>query len=105
MIVAADGRSDFTNEGQFLAYLRLTHPPDDHARLTVRRGDQRAKETILPHALQEFLDFNDFLEVADAMVEELDLGGILQVASFHPQFQFEGTEADEYRHGANGRES
>ena len=42
---------------------------------------------ILPHALQDFLDFNDFLEVADAMVEELDLGGILQVASFHPQFQ------------------
>ena len=46
---------------------------------------------ILPHALQDFLDFNDFLEVADAMVEELDLGGILQVASFHPDYQFAGT--------------
>ena len=56
---------------------------------------------ILPHALQEFLDFNDFLEVADAMVEELDLGGILQVASFHPQFQFEGTEADDVTNCTN----
>ena len=44
---------------------------------------------ILPQALQDFLDFNDFLEIADAMVEELDLGGILQVASFHPLFQFD----------------
>ena len=55
----------------------------------------------LPHALQAFLDFNDFLEVADAMVEELDLGGILQVASFHPQFQFEGTEADDVTNCTN----
>ena len=56
---------------------------------------------ILPHALQDFLDFNDFLEVADAMVEELDLGGILQVASFHPQFQFEGTDVDDVSNCTN----
>ena len=56
---------------------------------------------ILPHALQDFLDFNDFLEVADAMVEELDLGGILQVASFHPQFQFEGTDVDDVTNCTN----
>lgn len=56
---------------------------------------------ILPHALQDFLDFNDFLEVADAMIEELDLGGILQVASFHPQFQFEGTEVDDVTNCTN----
>ncbi|GGH51625.1 hypothetical protein GCM10010975_05380 [Comamonas phosphati] len=56
---------------------------------------------ILPQALPDFLDFNDFLEVADAMVEELDLGGILQVASFHPQFQFEGTEVDDVTNCTN----
>jgi len=50
---------------------------------------------ILPHALQDFLDFNDFTELADDLVEELDLGGILQVASFHPMFQFEGTDVDD----------
>ena len=56
---------------------------------------------ILPQALLDFLDFNDFLEIADAMVEELDLGGILQVASFHPQFQFEGTEVDDVTNCTN----
>ena len=56
---------------------------------------------ILPQALQDFLDFNDFLEVADAMVEELDLGGILQVASFHPLFQFEGTDVDDVTNCTN----
>ena len=56
---------------------------------------------ILPHALQDFLDFNDFLEIADAMIEELDLGGILQVASFHPQFQFDGTDVDDVTNCTN----
>lgn len=56
---------------------------------------------MLPQALHDFLDFNDFLEIADAMVEELDLGGILQVASFHPQFQFEGTEVDDVTNCTN----
>ena len=56
---------------------------------------------IAPHCLPDFLDFNDFLEVADAMVEELDLGGILQVASFHPQFQFEGTDVDDVTNCTN----
>ena len=56
---------------------------------------------IVPQALQDFLDFNDFLELADEMVEELDLGGILQVASFHPQFQFEGTDVDDVTNCTN----
>ena len=56
---------------------------------------------ILPYALQDFLDFNDFLEIADAMIEELDLGGILQVASFHPQFQFDGTDVDDVTNCTN----
>lgn len=56
---------------------------------------------ILPEALTEFLDFNDFLEIADAMVEELDLAGILQVASFHPRFQFEGTDVDDVTNCTN----
>lgn len=56
---------------------------------------------IVPQALQSFLDFNDFLEVADDMVEELDLGGILQVASFHPHFQFEGTDVDDVTNCTN----
>lgn len=48
-----------------------------------------------PNVMQDFLDFNDFLEAADATLEELDLDGILQIASFHPQYQFEDTDSDD----------
>jgi hypothetical protein len=41
-----------------------------------------------PQVLNDFEDYNDFLDVADAALEEMDLDGILQVASFHPDYQF-----------------
>lgn len=47
---------------------------------------------IHPQVLHDFLDFNDFLASADALLAEMGLEGELQVASFHPQFQFAGTE-------------
>ena len=50
---------------------------------------------IHPDVLTDFLDYNDFLDNADAAVEALDLGGILQVASFHPDYQFDGTHPDD----------
>lgn len=45
---------------------------------------------ILPHALPNFLDYNDFLAVADVALEDLGLAGELQIASFHPGYQFAG---------------
>jgi uncharacterized protein len=56
---------------------------------------------ILPNVLQDFLDFNDFLDVADGIVEELELDGILQIAPFHPQFQFEDTALDDITNYTN----
>lgn len=50
---------------------------------------------IHPGTLTDFLDYNDFLDVADAAVEDMELGGVLQVASFHPQYQFDGTAPDD----------
>jgi hypothetical protein len=50
---------------------------------------------IHPHVLTDFLDYNDFLDVADAAVEQLGLDGVLQVASFHPDYQFESTDRDD----------
>ena len=49
---------------------------------------------IHPTLFEDFLDFNDFLEVADGVVDEHGLEGVIQLASFHPQFQFDGTEPD-----------
>ncbi len=49
---------------------------------------------VHPDVLGDFLDYNDFLEQADALVEALELDGVLQVASFHPDYQFAGSEPD-----------
>ena len=48
---------------------------------------------IHPHVLGDFDEYNAFLDVADAALESLDLDGVLQVASFHPDYRFAGTEA------------
>lgn len=56
---------------------------------------------VLPHCLQDFLDFNDFLGDAEALLDGLALDGVLQIASFHPQFQFAGTEAGDVTNCTN----
>jgi uncharacterized protein len=56
---------------------------------------------IHPRVFADFEDFNDFLELADAAVEDLDLDGVLQVASFHPHFQFADTEPDDITNATN----
>lgn len=50
---------------------------------------------VHPHVLQDFLDYNDFLDQADALVCELGLEGVLQVASFHPRYRFAGSAEDD----------
>ena len=50
---------------------------------------------IHPQMFTEFLDYNEFLGVADAFVDELGFSGELQVASFHPDYQFAGTSVDD----------
>lgn len=56
---------------------------------------------IHPAALTDFLDFNDFLAVVDHTVEDLGYSGILQVASFHPQFQFADTSVNDVSNATN----
>ncbi|WP_320415215.1 DUF1415 domain-containing protein [Lysobacter changpingensis] len=62
------------------------------------RTDPDVVDTTLlvhPRVLADFLDYNDFLDRADAAVAALGLEGEIQVASFHPQYRFAGTYADE----------
>jgi hypothetical protein len=56
---------------------------------------------IVPHMLRDFLDFNDFLDEADGVLQELDMEGEFQVASFHPDFQFADTEPDDITNHTN----
>ena len=67
-------------------------------------ADPEAIDTTLllhPKVLADFLDYNDFLDLADAALEELGLIGVLQIASFHPQYQFEGTAPDDVENLSN----
>ncbi len=69
---------------------------DELEALAEAAPDKRDTTLLMaPRCMPDFLDFNDFLELADELVETLDLAGILQVAAFHPQFQFAGTEPDD----------
>jgi hypothetical protein len=64
---------------------------------------ERTETTLLIHpwVLNDFIEFNDFLQICDAAVVELDLEGELQVASFHPQYQFAGTRPDDVENCTN----
>lgn len=56
---------------------------------------------VAPGCLQGFMDFNDFLGDADALLSQLGLEGDLQIASFHPLYQFAGTRADDVTNCTN----
>jgi hypothetical protein len=56
---------------------------------------------ILPHALADFIEYNDCLFFAERMLKQLRLEGELQIASFHPQYQFEGSAADDIENYTN----
>jgi hypothetical protein len=67
-------------------------------------ADPAHRETTLlihPLVLADFTEYNDFLEVCDATVAELNLEGELQVASFHPQYQFAQTQPDDIENYTN----
>jgi len=56
---------------------------------------------IAPNALPDFLDFNDFLADCDDVLMDLELDGVLQVADFHPHYQFGGTDVDDIENFTN----
>jgi hypothetical protein len=80
----------------------LAHLAEELERLAA--ADPEDVETTLlihPWVLADFLEYNDFLEIAEAAVEELGFAGEIQVASFHPRYRFAGTEPDDPENGTN----
>lgn len=97
-------------KGQIHCTVALTGNPDEVLDLLreemaalVATAEQERDTTllILGNCLHDFLDFNDFLGRAEALLEEMELDGTLQIASFHPQFQFAGTDADDVTNCSN----
>jgi hypothetical protein len=56
---------------------------------------------IHPNVLTDFEDYNEFLSVAEMALVELELEGVLQIASFHPHYQFAGTMPDDLGNATN----
>jgi uncharacterized protein len=56
---------------------------------------------IVPGCLHDFLDFNDFLDPAERLLRKRRLEGVIQIASFHPRFRFEGTEEEDVTNFTN----
>lgn len=70
----------------------------------LRDADPAQIDTTLlihPQVLADFLDYNDFLDVADDLLEEMDLEGVIQVASFHPDYQFADSDPDDIENFSN----
>ncbi|MET0333166.1 MAG: DUF1415 domain-containing protein [Rhizobacter sp.] len=89
--------SDATEPEALLAQLR---EEIEHLAAT----DPAETDTTLivhPQVLHDFLDFNDFLGLADEALADAGHEGVLQIASFHPQFQFAGTDADDITNATN----
>ena len=65
--------------------------------LLVATPAEQVDTTLLIHPtlFPDFLDFNDFMEIAEGVLDEHGLEGVVQLASFHPQFQFEGTTPED----------
>ena len=89
--------SDATSEEALLADLL-------HELESLYDADPEKVETTLlihPYVLTDFLDYNQFLEVADAAISELEMDGEIQVASFHPDYQFAGSGPNDIENFSN----
>ncbi len=75
----------------------------DEMRLLAAADPMLVETTLLihPRLLHDFLDFNDFLDVADDALRSLELDGVLQIASFHPDYRFAGVPADDPGNATN----
>jgi hypothetical protein len=70
----------------------------------LQASDSDRIDTVLlihPYALLDFFDYNQFLEQTDTALDELDLQGEIQIASFHPHYQFTGTAPDDIENCTN----
>ena len=76
---------------------------DHELDLLVNTPAEEVDTTLLVHPtlFPDFFVFNDFMNVVDDVVSEHELEGVIQVANFHPQFQFEGVEADDISNATN----
>ena len=76
---------------------------EDELQFLVQVDPEQTDTTLLihPHAMPGFLDFHFFLAEADALLKRLDLAGTVQIAGFHPRFEFAGSTPDDIENYTN----
>ena len=86
-----------TNTGDLLAELR------HELQLLVQAGPETIDTTLLIHpaVLSDFIAYNNFLQHANAVVRDLQLEGVVQIASFHPRYEFAGSASDDIENYTN----
>lgn len=87
--------SDATNEVALLLSLK--------AELELLTSDNSIETTLLihPEVLQNFYAYNEFLDVVDGLLIDLNLNGVYQVASLHPDYQFADTDYNDVENYSN----
>lgn len=87
--------TDATTEEQLLEALQNE--------LALLNDDAAIETTLLihPDVLRDFFDYNQFLDLADRLLVDMQLEGVYQVASFHPDYQFSGTSVDDAENFTN----
>ena len=75
----------------------------DELKLLAASPPDRIETTLLvhPRALIDFHEHNDFLSLAEAALVELGLEGVIQIASFHPEYRFSGSAANDIANATN----
>lgn len=66
-----------------------------------RQAEIETTVLIVPNALSDFAEYNQFFSFVDTLIQEMELDGVFQVASFHPQYQFAGTQPDDVENYTN----
>lgn len=76
---------------------------DLEAELELLEQDASVETTLLvhPRVLETFYDYNQFLDYAERLLQQMELEGVYQVASFHPDYQFAGTQPDDAENYTN----
>jgi hypothetical protein len=64
-------------------------------------GERETTLLVAPRCMADFLEFNEFLARGERLVRKRGLEGVIQLASFHPAYQFEGTGADDIENFTN----
>ena len=71
--------------------------------LLTEKTDKEVETTLIihPNVLTDFYDYLDFVAEADEQIDDSGLRGTIQVASFHPDYQFAGTNPEDVENYTN----